>query len=161
MRPLGCVVTVSQRSVVATWLMAFLPLGAEVARVGFSGVVFRVTFSRSFKPLPLGAIEMGAGVFWLTRCVSTRLVGFVRVVARGLLVFLWDWVSVIRAVPAAALKEIPSVGGVLIVMPLGAVRIPGGSLVIRVRGGTILCLPLGAGLFAVVAKKKIFFALTC
>ena len=109
MRPLGCVVTVSQRSVVATWFMAFLPLGAEVARVGFSGVVFGVTFSGSFKPLPLGAIEMGAGVFRFTRCVSTRLVGFVRVVARGLLVFLWDWVSVIRAVPAAALKEIPSV----------------------------------------------------
>ena len=160
MRPLGCVVTVSQRGVVATWLMAFLPLGAEVARVGFSGMVFGVTFFRSFKPLPLGAIEMGAGVFWLTR-LSTRLVGFVRVVARGLLVFLWDWVSVIRAVPAAALKEIPSVGGVLIVMPLGAVRIPGGSLVIRVRGGTILCLPLGAGLFTVISKMVIFFALTC
>ena len=89
MMPLGSVlVAVSQGSVVAAWLTAFLPLRAEVAGIGFSGLVFGVAVFLLLNPSPLGAIEMGTGVLLLTSCVPTRLVSFIRVVARGLVVVM-------------------------------------------------------------------------
>ena len=160
MVPLGCV-AVSQGGVVAALLMAFLPLRAGVAGIEFSRLVFGVAVFMLLNPSPLRAVEVGIGVFLFTGCVPTRLMSFVRVVARRLVVIPWVEGSVFCAVLAAALEEIPSVGGVVMVLPLVAVGLPGGSLVVCVGGGIILCLPLRVGLFAVVAKMVIFFSLTC
>ena len=132
MMPLGSVlVAVSQGSVVAAWLMAFLPLRAEVAGIEFSGLVFGVAVFVLVNPSPLRAVEVSIGVFLLTGCVSTRLMSFVRVVARWLVVIPWVGGTITCAVPAAALEEIPSLRGVvLMVMSLRTVGFPVWSLVV-------------------------------
>ena len=94
-------------------------------------MVFGVAVFVLVNPSPLRAVEVSVGVILLTGYVSTRLMGFVRVVARWLVVIPWVEGSIICAVPAAALKEIPSLRGVvLMVMSLGTVGFPVGSLVV-------------------------------
>ena len=129
MVPLGGV-AVSQWGVVAALLMVFLPRGAGLAGIEFSGLVFGVAVFVCVNPSPLGAVEVSIGLLF-AGCVSTRLVSFVRVVARWLVVIPWVEGSTICAVPAASLKEIPSLRGVvLIVSSLRTVGFPGGSLVV-------------------------------
>ena len=134
-------VAVSQWGVVAALLLVFLPLGACLAGIEFPLLVFGVAVFLRVNPSPLGAVEVSVGLMF-TGCVSTRLVGFVRVVARWWWLVLVSWVgwSTLCAVPAAALKKIPSMRGVVLVVPsLGTVGFPGRSLFVRV-----LCWPLGA-----------------
>ena len=94
-------------------------------------MVFGVAVFVLVNPSPLRAVEVSVGVILLTGCVSTRLMGFVRVVARWLVVIPWVGGTITCAVPAAALEEIPSLRGVvLMVMSLGTVGFPVGSLVV-------------------------------
>ena len=121
----------SQWGVVAALLMACLPLGAWLAGIGFPGMVFGVAVFVLVDPSPLRAVEVSVGVVLFTGCVSTRLMGFVRVVARWLVVIPWVGGTITCAVPAAALEEIPSLRGVvLMVMSLRTVGFPVWSLVV-------------------------------
>ena len=127
-------VALSQWGVVAALLVVILPRGAGLAGIEFSWLVFGVAVFMRVNPSPLGAVEVSVGLMF-TGCVSTRLVGFVRVVARWWWLVLVSWVrwSTRCAVPAAALKKIPSMRGVVLVFPsLGTVGFPGRSLFIGV-----------------------------
>ena len=73
-------VAVSKGGVVAAMLMAFLPLGARLAGIEFSVMVFGVAVFMRVNPSPIGAVEVSVGLLF-AGCVSTRLVSFVRVVA--------------------------------------------------------------------------------
>ena len=74
-------VAVSQWGVVAALLILVMPLGARSAGIEISLLVFGVAVSLRVNPSPLGAVEVSVGLMF-TGCVSTRLLGFVRVVAR-------------------------------------------------------------------------------
>ena len=93
----------SQWGVVAALLMACLPLRAGLAGIEFPGLVFGIAVFVLVNPSPLRAVEVSVGVLLLTGCVSTRLIGFVRVVARWLVVIPWVGGTITCAVPAAAL----------------------------------------------------------